>query len=215
MQKFLRFAHYYSTDNKMRKILLPVCVVALASSMLFTSCIGSFKLTNKVLSWNHQIGNKFVNELVFVGLWILPVYEISAIADALIINSIEFWSGTNPIEAGTKTVTSDNERYLVAWDNTGYKITNETTGEETRFNFDADTNSWALATPEGDITILTFIDAPMSRCQPSTDRRQSLNCRTTVCLPTKTLSATTTSFLPRNKTLKPVQKKKKVPAFFH
>ena len=142
----------------MRKILLPVCVVALASSMLFTSCIGSFKLTNKVLSWNHQIGTKFVNELVFVGLWILPVYEISAIADALIINSIEFWSGTNPIEAGTKTVTSDNERYLVAWDNTGYKITNETTGEETRFNFDADTNSWALATPEGDITILTFID---------------------------------------------------------
>lgn len=142
----------------MRKILLPVCVVALASSMLFTSCIGSFKLTNKVLSWNHQIGNKFVNGLVFVGLWILPVYEISAIADALIINSIEFWSGTNPIEAGTKTVTSDNERYLVAWDNTGYKITNETTGEETRFNFDADTNSWALATPEGDITILTFID---------------------------------------------------------
>ena len=126
--------------------------------MLFTSCIGSFKLTNKVLSWNHQIGSKFVNELVFVGLWILPVYEISAIADALIINSIEFWSGTNPIEAGTKTVTSDNERYLVAWDNTGYKITNETTGEETRFNFDADTNSWALATPEGDITILTFID---------------------------------------------------------
>ena len=126
--------------------------------MLFTSCIGSFKLTNKVLSWNYQIGNKFVNELVFVGLWILPVYEISAIADALIINSIEFWSGTNPIEAGTKTVTSDNERYLVAWDNTGYKITNETTGEETRFNFDADTNSWALATPEGDITILTFID---------------------------------------------------------
>ena len=89
-----------------------------------------------------------------MGLWILPVYEISAIADALIINSIEFWSGTNPIEAGTKTVTSDNERYLVAWDNTGYKITNETTGEETRFNFDADTNSWALATPEGDITIL-------------------------------------------------------------
>lgn len=199
----------------MRKILLPVCVVALASSMLFTSCIGSFKLTNKVLSWNHQIGNKFVNELVFVGLWILPVYEISAIADALIINSIEFWSGTNPIEAGTKTVTSDNERYLVAWDNTGYKITNETTGEETRFNFDADTNSWALATPEGDITILTFIDAPMSRCQPSTDRRQSSNCRTTVCLPTKTLSATTTSFLPRNKTLKPVPKEKKVPAFFH
>ena len=142
----------------MRKIFLPVCAIALASSMMLTSCIGSFKLTNKVMAWNHQIGNKFVNELVFVGLWILPVYEISAIADALVINSIEFWSGTNPIEAGTKTVVDDNGRYLVKWDNTGYEITNETTGEMTRFDFDADTNSWAIETPTGNITFLTFID---------------------------------------------------------
>lgn len=142
----------------MRKIFLPVCAIVLASSMLFTSCIGSFKLTNKVLAWNHQIGNKFVNELVFFGLWILPVYEISAIADILVINSVEFWSGTNPIQAGTKTVTDENGRFLIAWDNTGYKITNETTGEVTRFNFDADTNSWSLATKDGDITFLTFVD---------------------------------------------------------
>lgn len=142
----------------MRKIFLPVCAVVLATSMLMTSCIGSFKLTNKVLAWNHQISNKFVNELVFFGLCVLPVYEISALADLLVINSVEFWSGTNPIQAGTKTVADENGRYLIAWDNTGYKITNETTGEVTRFNFDADTNSWALATAEGDITFLTFID---------------------------------------------------------
>lgn len=142
----------------MRKIFLPVCAIVLASSIMFTSCIGSFKLTNKVLAWNHQIGNKFVNELVFVGLWILPVYEISAMADALVINSIEFWSGTNPIEAGTKTVIDDNGRYLVAWDNTGYTITNDTTGEVTRFDFDADTNSWSIETPSGNVTFLTFID---------------------------------------------------------
>lgn len=142
----------------MRKRFLPVCAIVLASSMLFTSCIGSFRLTNKVLAWNHQISNKFVNELVFFGLWILPVYEISAIADILVINSVEFWSGTNPIEAGVKTVSDDNGLYLIAWDNTGYKITNQTTGEVTRFDFHADTNSWSVPTSEGDITILTFID---------------------------------------------------------
>ena len=37
-------------------------------------------------------------------------------------------------------------------------MTTALSSEQHRFNFDADTNSWALATPEGDITILTFID---------------------------------------------------------
>lgn len=142
----------------MRKIFVPVCALMLASSLLFTSCIGSFKLTNKVLSWNHQISNKFVNELVFFGLWILPVYEISALADMLVINTVEFWSGTNPIAAGQTTVTDENGRFLIAWDETGYNITNETTGEVTRLNFDIDTRSWSLATEHGDVTLLTFID---------------------------------------------------------
>ena len=42
--------------------------VALAVSILggstLTSCIGSFQLTNKLLSWNKSVGNKFVNELL-------------------------------------------------------------------------------------------------------------------------------------------------------
>ena len=42
-----------------------------------------------MLEWNDQIGGKFVNELVFIAFWILPVYELSAMADILVINSIE------------------------------------------------------------------------------------------------------------------------------
>ena len=81
----------------MRKKIIPICAFTLACSLFCTSCIGKFALTHKVLGWNHQISNKFVNELVFVGFWILPIYEISALADLLVINSIEFWSGSNPI----------------------------------------------------------------------------------------------------------------------
>lgn len=69
-------------------------VLSLASCFVFSSCIGQFVLTNKVLTWNDSVGNKFVNELVFVAFWILPVYEVTSIADLLVINSIEFWSGT-------------------------------------------------------------------------------------------------------------------------
>ena len=104
----------------MKKRLLPVCAVVLASSMLFSSCIGSFGLSNKVLSWNQQISNKFVNELVFIGFWILPVYEISMLADMLVLNSVEFWSGSNPVVAGQKVVNGENGRYLVEWNKDGY-----------------------------------------------------------------------------------------------
>lgn len=51
----------------MKKNYLSVAIViALAASMVSTSCIGSFSLTNKLLSWNNTIDNKFINELVFL-----------------------------------------------------------------------------------------------------------------------------------------------------
>lgn len=105
----------------MRKIRISVAAILLAgTSLVFTSCIGSFGLTNKVLSWNRNIGSKFVNELVFLAFWILPVYEVTALADVLVINSIEFWSGSNPLTASTKVVDTDNGRYLIACDGKGY-----------------------------------------------------------------------------------------------
>lgn len=76
----------------MRKLIVAVSAV-LASSVLFSSCIGSFALFNKVLDWNQGLGNKFVNELVFICLNIIPVYGISALIDAIVLNTIEFGQG--------------------------------------------------------------------------------------------------------------------------
>ena len=77
----------------MKKRFLTVAVIlAVAGSLMFTSCIGSFGLTSKIHDWNSQVGNKFVNEVVFFAFWILPVYELSMLADVLVINSIEFLS---------------------------------------------------------------------------------------------------------------------------
>lgn len=101
-----------------------------ASSILFSSCIGSFGLTNKLLSWNRSIDSKFVNELVFIAFWIVPVYEISALADVLVINSIEFWSGSNPVaDVGTiKTIDARDGVYTVETKADGYHIQKQ--GEE-------------------------------------------------------------------------------------
>ena len=40
--------------------------VMVCGAFLFSSCIGSFGLHSKLLSWNEGIGNKFVNELVYL-----------------------------------------------------------------------------------------------------------------------------------------------------
>lgn len=101
--------------------------MALAGSMTFTSCIGSFGLTNKLLSWNQSINSKFVNEVVFIVFHIIPVYEISCLADILILNSIEFWSGSNPVaDAGqVQTIQTENGTYMVETQADGYHIEKE------------------------------------------------------------------------------------------
>ena len=143
----------------MKKTKLSVAlVVALAGSMLCTSCIGSFTLSNKLLSWNKTINNKFVNELVFFAFWVLPVYEVSCLADVLVLNSIEFWTGENPVASSKKVVEGKDGRYLVECDETGYTITSEASGEVVRFDFNSDENSWSVNLGEESYTLMTFVD---------------------------------------------------------
>src|SRR5690606_14147160 len=79
----------------MRKLLM--CSV-LASAFLFTSCLGSFSAWNGLKDWNEDASdNKFVNNAIFWGLNIIPVYGLFYLGDVVIFNLIEFWSGDNPI----------------------------------------------------------------------------------------------------------------------
>ena len=104
-----------------------VAAIFLSGTILFSSCVGSFGLFNRISSWNQSIGTKFVNELVFLALNIVPVYGVAYLADALVINSIEFWSGSNPMaNAGdVKKVKGENGNYLVETLENGYSNTKE------------------------------------------------------------------------------------------
>ncbi len=84
----------------MKKMITKAMVIALVGTMGFmaTGCYGPFRLTSKLHDWNGRVSQKkFVNELVFLGMCILPVYEICILGDGLIFNSIEWWGGRNPI----------------------------------------------------------------------------------------------------------------------
>lgn len=142
-----------------KKYLSVALVLALAASMVSTSCIGSFALTNKLLSWNKTISNKFVNELVFFAFWIIPVYEVSSLADVLVFNSIEFWSGNNPVAYGKKVIDGQDGRYIVECDQNGYTIKSENDGSIVRLDFDDSERSWSVSANGGEsYKLMTFID---------------------------------------------------------
>lgn len=122
--------------------LVAACVFS--ATILFSSCVGSFGLFNRLSSWNQTMGNKFVNELVFLALNIVPVYPVAYLADALVLNSIEFWSGSNPMAnvGDVKKIKGENGNYLVENLENGYSITKE--GEKTSMElvYDKEENTW-------------------------------------------------------------------------
>ena len=82
-----------------------------AAAMLASGCYGPFYLTRKVWKWNGEVSdNKWVVELVYLlTAHLIPVYGIAGLADAVIFNSVEFWTGDNPIknvDAGTTPKTT-------------------------------------------------------------------------------------------------------------
>lgn len=124
---------------------LKVSAVLLAATLLTSSCVGSFSLFNKLAGWNKEAtANKFLNELIFI--LISPAYAVCGVADVLVLNTIEFWTGSNPVaqRVGTtqEIMGKDGKLYAVTTLRNGYKIKSPD-GEVVKFKYDKKTNSWS------------------------------------------------------------------------
>ena len=122
-----------------------VLSLLLAGTLLASSCVGSFSLFNKLAQWNNNATNsKFLNELIFI--IISPAYGVCSVADVLIFNTIEFWTGDNPMASNVgktrQVVGQDGKYYAVKTLENGYEIT-KPTGEMVQFIYDKATDSWS------------------------------------------------------------------------
>ncbi|SEU13300.1 DUF3332 domain-containing protein [Stigmatella erecta] len=78
------------------RLLATLCVGVLSLHM--SGCFGKFSLTRAMWEFNKNVSdNKFAQWGVFLVMAIVPVYAIGTLVDALVINSIEFWTGENPV----------------------------------------------------------------------------------------------------------------------
>lgn len=81
---------------KSRFIALTMAL-ALAASMS-TACIGKFGLVGKIRKYNLEFNEgRWERAMLFFAFYVIPVYPFAGTIDLLIINSIEFWTGTNPV----------------------------------------------------------------------------------------------------------------------
>ena len=130
----------------------------LSATILLSSCIGSFGLTNKVKDWNDSLGNKWVNELVFICMHIVPVYEVSIFVDAVVLNSIEFWTGENPMAAnvGETNIVKNTagEDIQITTTENGYNLSN---GEqEMQLVFDEAEKTWSAVYDNESVKLMQF-----------------------------------------------------------
>ena len=123
---------------------LKVAALFMAASVITSSCVGSFGLFNKLAQWNKgATGSKFLNEIIF--LLISPAYAVCGVVDVLVLNTIEFWSGNNPMayKAGqTESVMGkDGKYYALTYLKDGYRIT-APDGEVTELIHSEKDDSW-------------------------------------------------------------------------
>lgn len=85
----------------MKRLVALLLSVSLAATSL-AGCYGKFALTKKVYALNGEVKDKYLRSLVTWVFVIVPVYGVSALADFILFNTIEFWSGNNPAAANEK-----------------------------------------------------------------------------------------------------------------
>lgn len=85
----------------MKRLLVAVMLVLMSLSTL-SGCYGKFALTKKVYEANGQVSDRFLRSGLTWVLIFIPVYEVATLVDFIAFNTIEFWSGKNPVASGEK-----------------------------------------------------------------------------------------------------------------
>lgn len=87
----------------MKSNALKIAIVTALGLSSLTGCMGQMATTGIVSKFNLEVVD---NRYGRAGMFILlsPVYGIAGAADLFVINSIEFWTGKNPVSGKSPAV---------------------------------------------------------------------------------------------------------------
>lgn len=161
----------------MKKFKKAILLFVMASFLLVSmfSCYGNFALTRKLYAWNGTLGDKYINNVVFWVLMWIPVYSIATSADFFILNTIEFWTGSNPMamndgEEVIKYAQTDDSQYKVTITKNNIVIdemTGTTPGQQVHLQYNSENSSWYMLDNGNQVKIATVDGNSMNLIYPS------------------------------------------------
>jgi hypothetical protein len=130
---------------------IAILLIATVTFMSF-GCYGNFPLFKKINTWNGSLSNKFINTIVYWVLWILPVYEICIAVDWLLLNTIQWWTGSSPIsmndgEREVQIVNNEGVNYEIVATKNRFDITvldGQKAGTHTSLVYNDNTMIWSV-----------------------------------------------------------------------
>jgi hypothetical protein len=133
-------------------------------SLFQSGCFASFPLTSNIWEWNDSVDGKFVNLLIFYAFVIIPVYELALLADIIVFNSIEFWTGKDPLamkkgEEDNKIVMTEDKTYRITARKNQFEIEQlkgPEQGEKMWLNFYPQENAWYVKTADKNIKLAEY-----------------------------------------------------------
>lgn len=149
----------------MKKLKLVLMALVIASfSIMQTGCYGPFKLTTKLHKWNGTLGNKYVNALVFFAFIVVPVYQVCTFIDAVVLNTIQFWTGTNPLamndtQKETKIVEANGQKYEITATKNRFHVEQITATADRNvvdFTYNSADQSWSMTKDNVTTKIVDF-----------------------------------------------------------
>lgn len=161
----------------MKKFTKPILLAMLAILLMVSTfgCYGNFALTRKLYQWNGSVGDKFINNLVFwILLWI-PVYSAATTIDFVVLNTIEYWTGSNPMamKAGEEVIKyaqNDGKTFKITIKSnniTVEEIIGENAGQTVELKFNSENQSWYLVDDAQTVKIATMEGNMMNLIYPS------------------------------------------------
>ena len=86
-----------------------------ASMIVLSGCYGKNACFKKLHDWNGTLGDKWINSIVHFFLFIFGIYGICwGLIDGLVLNTIEFWTGSNPLASGDSYYEKDAQGNSIA-----------------------------------------------------------------------------------------------------
>jgi hypothetical protein len=135
----------------MRRItrLVSIALLAIFIVVGVFGCYGNMSLTKKVYHFNGSVGNKFVQSIVNCAFWVCPVYEAAMFMDIVFFNTIEFWTGNNPIsmnegEKVIKYAEGKNGEYKLEISQNKIVVTELANNNIMELNYEPATESWFM-----------------------------------------------------------------------